>query len=242
MSSERFSSSSHQPRQRFPMIPIWLLIIIVLIGGALSSFLLLKGIVWIVESIALYDIHTWEKELQAYVRTFHEEPIRTIMLFFTYLGSFYSTVFVALSFAILFMFHNMYREGLALLVTTAGAWQINVELKSYFMRPRPDLEFWTPASGYSFPSGHSTIAAAMYGMLFVIWAMYRKRHQLSIVLPIICGILLILCIGASRVYLGVHYPTDIIGGYLAGTLWMAACAYSLSLWQRWSEQRSSIPH
>lgn len=240
MSSEQFSNSNNRQSQRFSSLPVWLLIVMVLVGGGVASFLLLRGIVWIVESIALYDIHTWEKELQAYVRTFHEEPIRTIMLFFTYMGSFYATVFVALSFAVLFMFRNMYREGLALLVTTLGAWQINVLLKSFFMRPRPDLEFWTHASGYSFPSGHSTIAAAMYGMLFVIWSMHRKRRHLSITLPVICGTLLIIGIGLSRVYLGVHYPTDIIGGYIAGSLWMSACAYSLHLWRQSDPQRSSI--
>lgn len=240
MSSEQFSNSNNEQPQRFSSLPVWLLIVMVLVGGGIASFLLLRGIVWVVESIALYDIHTWEKGFQSYVRTFHEEPIRTIMLFFTYMGSFYATVFVALSFSILLMVHNMYREGLALLVTTAGAWQINVLLKSFFMRPRPDLEFWTHASGYSFPSGHSTIAAAMYGMLFVIWGMHRKRHQLSLTLPIVCGIVLIVGIGLSRVYLGVHYPTDIIGGYIAGSLWLSACAYSLYLWRQSDPQRTAI--
>ncbi len=154
------------------------------------------------------------------------------MLFFTYLGGFYSTMFVSLGFALLLSVRHQYREALMLLLTSGGAWLLNTVLKSHFMRPRPELEFWTHASGYSFPSGHATIAAAMYGMLFFIWARYRRQNHQSMVPAILCGILLIILIGVTRVYLGVHYPTDIIAGFASGFLWLITCAYALSLWQK----------
>lgn len=215
-----------------PSVPLWLLIILVLIGGAVGSFLLLEAAIWVMQAIFGSNIHIWENEFQRDLREYHGEPLRSIMLFFTYLGSFYPTMFVALGFMALLISWHQYREALMIVITTVGAWQLNTLLKSHFMRPRPELEFWTPASGYSFPSGHATIAAAMYGMLFFIWARYRKQQGRPMWPAIVSGICLIVIIGTTRIYLGVHYPTDVLAGFFSGALWLTACAYCLSLWQK----------
>ncbi|WP_052714135.1 phosphatase PAP2 family protein [Paenibacillus dauci] len=208
-----------------------------LIAGAAVSFILLNLVTWLIQNAFGGQVHIWENEFQREVRTYHEEPLRSTMLFFTYLGGFYSTVCVSLGFALLLTVWREYREALMLLVTSLGAWLLNTILKAHFMRPRPELEFWTHASGYSFPSGHATIAAAMYGMLFFIWARYRRQKNQSMVPAILCGIILIALIGITRVYLGVHYPTDIIAGFASGFLWLITCAYALSVWQKRKPQQ-----
>ncbi len=213
------------------MLPLWLLIVLVLVAGGIISFGLLEGAIWLIQTIFGNRIHVWENEFQQSLRSYHGEPLRSMMLFFTYLGSFYPTMLVSIGFALLLVRMRQYREAIMLLPTMGGAWIVNTLLKWHFMRPRPELEFWAPASGYSFPSGHATIAAAMYGMLFFIWARYRKQQGKRMLPAIVCGIILIVTIGMTRIYLGVHYPTDVLAGFFSGFWWFAACAYCLFLWQ-----------
>lgn len=112
----------------------------------------------------------------------------------------------------------------------------NSLLKLTFRRERPPLESrLVHESTYSFPSGHSFFAAAAFGLLaYLAWNAARPRSRVwAIVLVTICGLTAIL-IGSSRVALGVHYPTDVIGGLALGAAWVD------SAWRitRASERRS----
>jgi undecaprenyl-diphosphatase len=112
-----------------------------------------------------------------------------------------------------------------LLVAVACAAEgLNALLKLLFHRPRPDL-LWrvTAAASYSFPSGHSMVSAAAYGMAaIVIGRLEPRRWPVHVV-----GWLLILLIGVSRVYLGMHWATDVIGGFAAGGLMLVAVDLAL---------------
>jgi undecaprenyl-diphosphatase len=92
-------------------------------------------------------------------------------------------------------------------------------LKLVFHRARPDLHRLIEIGGYSFPSGHATNAFALYGILtFLLW-----RHispQSGRILLIFISALMILMIGISRIYLGVHYPSDVIAGYFISGFWL----------------------
>lgn len=95
---------------------------------------------------------------------------------------------------------------------------LNLLLKSIFLRPRPDILQLVYASGYSFPSGHAMVGIAFYGFLIYLCSCFLKSpwHQVLTVLLVA----LILLIGISRIYLGVHYASDIMGGFLAGLTWL----------------------
>ncbi len=84
-------------------------------------------------------------------------------------------------------------------------------------------------SFYSFPSGHAMVSLVIYGMLSYLLAtrFHRKRKSILSV-----TILLIAAIGLSRLYLGVHWPTDVIAGYAAGLVWLIACIFSLEVWRQ----------
>lgn len=103
------------------------------------------------------------------------------------------------------------------LVLVAG---FNVIIKALVRRPRPDGFRLVAETGFSFPSGHSMAAMAFYGLIvWLIWrsAMDRKhRMELSAVFALV-----IVLIGASRIYLGVHYASDVIGGFCAALIWLA---------------------
>jgi undecaprenyl-diphosphatase len=115
-----------------------------------------------------------------------------------------------------------------------GGSLLNQVLKLVIQRPRPPYAaaFLTHYS-WSFPSGHAMLSLIGYGMLayllVVLWV-HRRRLQVAIVLG---ATLLTLAIGLSRLYLGVHYFSDVVGGYAAGVLWLSTCISGLEVARRW---------
>ena len=120
------------------------------------------------------------------------------------------------------------------LAAFAGGGLLNTVLKLVIHRPRPPYAaaFLHHAS-WSFPSGHAMGSLIGYGMLAyavtLLWV-HRRSAQLSVVLV---AALLIVAIGLSRLYLGVHYFSDVVGGYAAGVLWLSACISGLEVARRW---------
>jgi membrane-associated phospholipid phosphatase len=108
-----------------------------------------------------------------------------------------------------------------LAITMLGVAALDVSLKHAFHRPRPIAFFGTSPSSYSFPSGHAFGSLCFYGVLAAILAA-RVRRRVAKFCLWIAAALLIGMIGFSRIYLGVHYPSDVIAGYLAGAVWVAA--------------------
>ena len=102
------------------------------------------------------------------------------------------------------------------------AW-LNMILKDIFLRPRPDFSLaFLHASGFSFPSGHAMNSTAFYGMIaYLIIITYRDWKVKT--LAIIAWLGLSILIGFSRIYLGVHYFTDVAAGWAAGVLWLTIC-------------------
>lgn len=107
------------------------------------------------------------------------------------------------------------KEAVALLVTVAAAYLLNTAVKLWVGRERPLHEGWIDASGFSFPSGNATVGMVVYGMLsYILVRSIRTRWGQWAIIS--AGALMILGVGYSRVYFGVHYITDIAAGYLAG--------------------------
>lgn len=108
-------------------------------------------------------------------------------------------------------------------VSVGGAILLNYFLKLGFDRPRPDLvPHLTTAYQTSFPSGHSMSSAATYLTLGAMMARVQPRRRLKIYF-LALAILIMLLIGVSRVYLGVHWPTDVLAGWAAGAVWALLC-------------------
>lgn len=108
------------------------------------------------------------------------------------------------------------RAALLFVVAVLGAELLEQALKLAFHRPRPEPFFNLAAPfGYSFPSGHALVSCCFYGLLA---ANARRRQPLAW----LAAALLVALIGFSRVYLGVHYPSDVIAGYAAAVVWLLA--------------------
>jgi membrane-associated phospholipid phosphatase len=91
-------------------------------------------------------------------------------------------------------------------------------MKLLFQRPRPSVPWAIPPLDYSFPSGHTMNSVAFYGAIAIIVWSVRGRRAGSVVL--VAAAVLSLFVGISRIYLGYHYFTDVLGGILAGTSWL----------------------
>ena len=116
----------------------------------------------------------------------------------------------------------------------AGGGLLDAMLKLMIRRPRPPYAArFLPHYSWSFPSGHAMSALIGYGMLayllVVLWT-HRRSAQITIVLG---AAVLIVAIGLSRLYLGVHYFSDVVGGYAAGVLWLSTCISGLEVARRW---------
>lgn len=112
-----------------------------------------------------------------------------------------------------------------------GAVSLDHFIKLAVARMRPPSQFWTiPALDWSFPSGHATESAAVYRTLAHMFASTQKRLGVKIVTYAI-GIVAPFLIGISRVYLGVHWPTDVVAGWALGGMWSVIVLASSSALQ-----------
>lgn len=169
----------------------------------------------------------------------HRTPaLEPVMLEITFLGT--GTVVIALvavSGMFLWLSNHKY-SAILLLVSTIGGILLNNLLKVGFGRPRPQVIDWgTQVVSWSFPSGHAMSAAVVYGTVAYLAARLQRR-QLHRALTLSASVILILLIAASRVYLGVHYPSDVLAGIIIGLAWAAFCMAVLEATQLYARRRA----
>ena len=116
------------------------------------------------------------------------------------------------------LYSRRFGAALFFAVSTGGALVIDFTMKLIFERPRPKLDYAAVLPDYSFPSGHSMNGVVFYvGLGLIIWSVFGRRIGLA---ATIAGAILAFGIGLSRIYLGYHYLTDVVGGFLAGIAWL----------------------
>lgn len=155
----------------------------------------------------------------------------------SWIGSTNVLLFLGAGFAIWFAVMNWKRAVWVFLMTMAGAGILLNSLKFSFRRPRPEPYFDTVLpSSYSFPSGHALFAVAFFGVLAWLIAA-RIKNRLAQILIWTVAVWLILLIGFSRIYLGVHYPSDVAAGYAAGFVWVFSVAFG-DFWLKRRKEKS----
>jgi undecaprenyl-diphosphatase len=198
--------------------------LISLATAALSLFLFS----WIAESVAHEHTQNFDRMVRNQVHRYAAPGMTKAMVAISFLGG-DGLVLAAIVSLVVFLWLRRRRAALWLLVTLAGALVLDLTLKYAFHRARPTPFFGPLPRTYSFPSGHSLFSFCFYGVLAGLLAGRIRSLPLRIVIWTSAA-LLVLAIGLSRVYLGVHYPSDVIAGYLTGTIWVATMVF-LDRWR-----------
>jgi len=148
---------------------------------------------------------------------------------FTALGGVAVIVLLTFTVTAFFWLSSMHRAAAYVAIASLGSLLISSGLKQLFDRPRPDL---VPHGAHvytsSFPSGHSTMAAAAYLTLGLVASQFVPRRRLK-VLFIGVAMFITMVVGISRVYLGVHWPSDVLAGWTVGLSWALIC-WVVAVW------------
>ena len=192
----------------------------ILFLGLASAVGTLLFFAWLADEVLEGDAKTFDETVRVFIHGFESGSLTSLMRFITMLGS---TLFLSVLCAgvfVIFIIKNWKRAATLLMTTMAGAVILNYALKANFGRVRPVPFFDTPLpDSYSFPSGHALYALCFYGSLAWLIAAQIQNKLLRILIWTLAGSLALI-IGLSRIYLGVHYPSDVIAGFAAAIVWL----------------------
>ncbi|HLY14958.1 MAG TPA: phosphatase PAP2 family protein [Candidatus Limnocylindrales bacterium] len=207
-----------------------------------SGFALLVACLVVLGSIAegvrdqeVFALDTWATP---FLHGISSPGLDTFMNLVTDLGSIMVLPLVFVIIEAWLLLRRRYRAGLFLLVASLGSLVLQGTMKLFFARPRPQLPYAHVLPDYSFPSGHTMNAVIVYGALaLILWSIFGRRVGIAAALV---ATVLAIGVGISRIYLGYHYLTDVVGGILAGLAWLvvvSAAFRARPTWQRWRSAR-----
>ncbi len=207
--------------------PITYLITTIGTVGLISCLIIIYLVAEISDEVLNQEAFDFDKTILLWIHQFANPTLDHIMLLITRFNDLSTvTMITALTLAIL-IWRHYYLEAKIFLIDCLGGLVLSYGLKSVFGKVRPDL--WQSAIedvSFSYPSGHALVSTVLYGFIAYLIATHYPKFSLLIYTGVVC---LIGAIGLSRLYLGVHWPTDIIGGYGIGFLWLTFCITMLKL-------------
>ncbi|SFK23474.1 undecaprenyl-diphosphatase [Halobacillus dabanensis] len=214
-------------------------IILILVG-----FTLLGGAVYFFQEIA-EDVLEKEKfaidqAATDFVRWISTPFLDSMWAWITELGSvIFITIASIVLFVYLFFFSPFSRwVGIYFAINMIGISSLTTFLKVTFGRERPEILAEYDGTGFSFPSGHTTGSVVFYGFLIYVIVVSPLKKAWKLLINSVLG-LLILLVGLSRVYLGVHFLSDVLGGFLFGLTWLLICIAALEI-TIWNQRRRQL--
>jgi undecaprenyl-diphosphatase len=189
----------------------------------------------IAETVMAGKTQAFDENVLRWFGAHHTKLLDGAMLEITALGT-GIVVMMIVSISALFLALSRHRySALLLIVATVGGVGLNHVLKLFFNRPRPQVFVWgTTVASSSFPSGHAMSATIVYSTVAYLAARLQK-HAWQRWLTLSLAAVIIVLISASRLYLGVHYPSDVLAGGAIGLAWAAFCMATLEAIQRFAE-------
>lgn len=200
------------------------------IAGIITAAAALFFFGWLADEMLHADTAIFDMAVRDAIHSVASPAMTSAMIFFSFLGSVAWLGALTIVVIGLFLYYHRRRAAVLMAVTMAGAVILDVTLKHAFHRVRPIAFFGSSPSSYSFPSGHSFASLCFYGALAVILSA-RVSNQGRRVYIWLAASVVIALVGISRIYLGVHYPSDVVGGYCAAVVWVMVIAL-LDRWLR----------
>lgn len=200
-------------------------------GLLLSALMLLAFITLAWETLFHNAMSLFDDSFVWLIRYFANPILDKVMIVISDIGFGTSYIIIVGTAFITLAYLKRWLEMGAMAICLAGGAVLSYLLKNLFHRARPDLFRVVQETGFSFPSGHALATMCFYGMaaFLIMRTIASWRGRLTVMaLVVIMG----MAVGLSRIYLGVHYPTDVIAGYAAGSMWLAFCISLLMWWER----------
>jgi undecaprenyl-diphosphatase len=200
----------------------------------LLEVLAVAGLVWIffaiTNAVTQNETQTFDEKVLLSLRTdaagkdpIGPEWVEVAMVDLSALGSGAVATLVTTLSVVFLLLDRKPRLAIMLAVCALGTYGVMSAFKDIFARGRPVIiHALRGENGYSFPSGHASIGAALYVTLAVLIASGLERRRLRVYV-IFAGVGLALLIGFTRIYIGVHYPSDVVAGWTVGTAWATLC-------------------
>ena len=206
------------------------------VGGILLAAFALWVFAQIADEVLEKESYAFDTRVLLAIRRLHTTLLDQAMMGITFIGDPSVLLVVSLGVGIWLLQQKRRASAATLALGAFGAIGLNVLLKHLFGRARPAL--WNrivDVGQYSFPSGHAMVSLVIYGLIgYILTTRFPQQQKLIITLTVI----LIVAIGFSRLYLGVHWPTDVLAGYAAGVVWLIACILSLKVWRKYRLARN----
>ncbi|NJW53332.1 phosphatase PAP2 family protein [Salinimicrobium oceani] len=216
-----------------PDFPFYLLIFLAFIVFVVG----INGFVNLTEEVQGETIDHFDKRVTEFVTSFRTPELNNFFQFVTDLGDFYAYLFATITAGLFFLYKLKNKKFILQLVgVVILSFLVNLALKEAFDRARPTLEHMVVVKTLSYPSGHAMSAMSFYGFLIYLIFQIKMNRGLRIFLSLLFATLILL-IGLSRIYLGVHFPSDVVGGFVAGLIWIAFCVFLFNILDLLRERR-----
>lgn len=214
-------------------------VLLVLTGLGIASLF-----VWLfaelAEEVLENEMKSFDNSIIGFFEAVETSTLDIIYIGITELGSVWFLTTLSVLIILLLWFKAKDKWGiLFFVIAVGGSGLLTWLLKQFYERGRPSINEDIDAIGFSFPSGHSLGSLVFYGFVaYLITRSSQKRAVKYLSLTVLS--LLIILIGTSRIYLGAHFPSDVLAGFIAGTVWLLLCLLALE-WLQWQSNSPVRP-
>lgn len=203
----------------------------------LIFLLALLSLAYLIRKVIVLQETNFDQRVFGFLQQHISKENNDVMLFFTFLGTHKFLIPANLALIAYFLFiqkHKWYAIKIPAIALSSLALMFG--LKHFFHRQRPGVPLLFHAEGLSFPSGHALFSVTFYGLL--VYIIYKGVKHNGLKWSLISFLLLLmLIIGFSRVYLRVHYATDVIAGFCVGIIWLVLTIWLLNQMEAYSRRK-----
>ena len=199
-------------------------------------FLALSTFVYLVRKVFVHERTGFDEKAFKYIGGLVSPGTTTVMQIFSFIGSHKVLIPVNVALIAYFLLRRHRWYSVRVPSVAISSLLIMLVMKQFFGRPRPEIPLLEAARGLSFPSGHALTAVTFFGlMIYIAW---RSARSGTLKWALVAFFFLMICgIGVSRVYLRVHYASDVVAGYCLGFLWLFISLTVIRRVERYSDRK-----